>query len=175
MRKSANVTKYDIKWQILRSSVKGNYNNDLEKKFELIDKYLLDGFYYDRWERVYNWAEGLLRGFKASKDFEKQIITSDYLDRLLEIKFKFINKEFLNKDYIQYSFKERFNLWKDLFKMNKGWLDKGYFHRECNDFMDSLFQSFNEQNRLSLGIYSIDNLNYLRNNIQKINKHKFFF
>lgn len=173
MKKSENITKYDLNWQLLRVGVKGKHNDNLQKKFELTNEYLSE-FYYDRWERVYNWAEGLLRGFKASFDFEKQIEVASYLDNLSQIKYKYIKQEpVYSYDLQKYSLSELIYLWKDLFKTNKNWLVKGYFHKECNAFMDFLFSGFVN---VDLGIYSKKNLDQLRVESSFItNKHKFFF
>jgi hypothetical protein len=83
MRKTFGITKYESRWQLLRASIKGKYNDDLSYKFSLVLSYFKEDLSYNRWERVFNWTEGLLRGLK---DEDKRIHTATFLDELNQLK-----------------------------------------------------------------------------------------
>ena len=64
MKKSVDVTKYEIHWQILRVSLKGILNDNLQLKVAKAFSYYQEKPSRDRYERVANWLEGLYKGFK---------------------------------------------------------------------------------------------------------------
>jgi len=175
MRKSENISKYTIEWQVLRVSLKNKYNDDLVYKLSIVKNYFNKTKSYDRWERVYNWLEGLERGFKThSKFHEISIIKSElnYYNEHKPDKNYISNEDNSFKDYDLVILQK---LWKDLFKTNKNWLDNGYFHKECNDFIDKLYEYL--KNKVIFDDkYSYQCLQALRSKSLFIhNKHKFFF
>ena len=60
-----------------------------------------------------------------------------------------------------------------MYNTNTKWLKKGYYHNECNVFMDCMIEVFNKNNE---EIWRYDKLIGFRNDSKKIdNTHKFFF
>ena len=174
MRKSKDITKYNADWQIVRSSIKGS-KFGLNEKLIKVKDYFNGNKSVDRWERCVNWCEGLIMGYKAAKNFEAiDIILSEidtYGSRDLYSKE---NRDINNKELlVNYSYSERLILWKDMYNTNTKWLKKGYYHNECNVFMDCMIEVFNKNNE---EIWRYDKLIGFRNDSKKIdNTHKFFF
>ncbi len=174
MRKSKDITKYNADWQIVRSSIKGS-KFSLEEKLSKVKNYFNSNKSEDRWERCVNWCEGLIMGYKAAKNIDaiNRIIeeVESYGDRSLYGKEdrNIDNKELL----IGYSYDERLVLWKDMYKTNTKWLKKGYYHEECNKFMDDMVNVFNKRFE---DIWRYDILLELREKSKNLeNTHKFFF
>jgi len=83
-----------------------------------------------------------------------------------------------SKDITKYDFKDRLNLWKDLFKRNENWLEKGYNHKEHNHFMDLLwlvFRDNKEEGDIPIEYDSIKLYKMRKDAEGKKNTHKFFF
>jgi hydroxymethylpyrimidine pyrophosphatase-like HAD family hydrolase len=122
----------------------------------------------DRWERVVNWLEGFQR---AIKDLIKRQRIQEEINFYKSLQPKEEKSLTIQEqDFKKYSLKERVDLWKDLFNTNKKWLMNGYFHKECNLFLDSLFSSFEIEVKPSY-----QKLLILRGLKPKINNHNFFF
>jgi len=182
VKKSKGITKYSVKWQLLRSSIKGS-KTSCEEKISKVLCYLSEEETADAWERVYNFLEGLQRGYKSSGDLDKIGLIGRELDVLRIIKDSFVKKEvfssleemsFLKKT----SFKERYHLYKDLFARSRNWLIKGYFHQEQESFIDILMNVFiyNNEESLIKDNYSYKKLKNLRERASLVeNRHKFFF
>jgi len=155
MKKSKEVTKYEPQWQVIRSIVKGSFNNDLEYKFSLVYDYFKETNSYDRWERVYNWTEGLLRGFKD--DFNRMFL-AEKLDFLNELKpdknyiITEVNYDILNN----YSDEVKIKLYKDLVKRSSDWLKEGYANKELNDFINILLLYIKDQDKIIKDINKIE-------------------
>ena len=168
MRKSVTISKYEIEWQILRSSLKGKFNDNLELKLEKVFDYYNQTSTLDRWERVVNWLEGFQR---AIKDLIKRQRIQEEINFYKSLQPKEEKSLTIQEqDFKKYSLKERVDLWKDLFNTNKKLLMNGYFHKECNLFLDSLFSSFEIEVKPSY-----QKLLILRGLKPKINNHNFFF
>jgi len=174
MRKSKDITKYNATWQIVRSSIKGS-KSSLEEKLSKVKSYFNDNKSEDRWERAVNWCEGLIMGYKAAKnDVAINRIMEEiesYNDRSL------YGREGECRDNVflleGYGYSERLRLWKDLYKTNTRWLKKGYYHKECNEFMDDMVRVFNLYGE---DIWRYDILLDLREKSKELdNTHKFFF
>ena len=173
MRKSKNITKYNADWQIVRSSIKGS-KFSLEEKLYKVWNYFSSNESEDRWERCVNWCEGLIMGYKASKN-------ADAINRIMEEIESYGDRSLYNREVSEdnnlllekYDYSERLLLWKDLYKTNTKWLKKGYYHKECNEFMDDMVNVF-MRNRED--IWRFDNLLELREESKNLeNTHKFFF
>jgi hypothetical protein len=181
MRKSKDITKYDIDWQVLRATVKGG-KTDVISKLSKVRDYWNDNQSMDNWERVVNWLEGLRMGYIASKNQQAM----DLIDKEIEFykQNTVSNKEDILSDQehiarmMKYDFKTRYGLWRDLFKRNEKWLAKGYNHKEHNHFMDLMWEVFkknNEESNLKEN-YSFEKLSALRDEAEGLdNTHKFFF
>lgn len=178
MKKSKDITKYEIEWQLLRVKVKGS-QVDVLSKINITKEYFLQTKTYDRWERVYNWLEGLYKGYLSSKDvsvlkiIEEEMIYYKDINILLKKEY-FINKD-LQEDILKNApITDIKLLWIDLFKTNKKWLQRGYFHKECNAFIDWLLLIRPEIE--SDKTYTKEYLGELRKfSEKKQNTHKFFF
>lgn len=139
MKKTKGVTKYESEWQLCRVSIKGS-NFKIDEKISKCFNYFKDKPCYNRWERVYNWAEGLLLGLKKNED---KIKVLDFLEKLEGLKPGQIifDDTITNKNIlINTNVSHILLLWNDLLKTNDKWLSKGYFHKECNYFIDLLYE-----------------------------------
>jgi hypothetical protein len=178
MKKSKDITKYNLKWQMVRAGIKGT-SIPLEAKIKSVNDYFNEEKTKDAHERVLNYLEGLQLGYKG-----KNQEAVDRIDTEI-VKYRAINKDallkerdsFINlKDAVKYSFEDRHRLWKDLFTRNRKWLEKGYFQKEINDFMDVLYSLFKQNNEEVSKAYSFEKLDSLRKEAnKKENTHKFFF
>jgi hypothetical protein len=176
MKKSSNITKYNLKWQMVRSKIKGS-SVPLNNKLKLVNNYFEEEKTIDAYERVLNYLEGLQMGYRAHDQKAVGIIDElikKYKD-MDTLKLKKEMNSFIDVSETQhYSYKERLDLWKDLFNRNKKWLQQGYTQKEINDFMDILYLSFADEHIQAN--YSMDKLENLRRRAQKLdNTHKFFF
>lgn len=178
MKKSKDITKYNLKWQMVRSKIKGS-GTTLEDKINSVNQYFKQEKTKDAHERVLNYLEGLQLGYKGKNQEAVDKIETEI------VKYRSIDKEnlpkesnsFINfKEAINYSFDERYNLWRDLFMRNEKWLQKGYLQKEINDFMDVLHKIFVKNNETLKDRYSFERLEKLRADAkEKENTHKFFF
>ena len=181
MHKTEGITKYNLEWQLVRSSIKGS-KVKLEDKLTAALKYYESTKSYDRWERVYNWLEGLWRGYKAANNLEAMARIADMMDTFDAWKDAAVNRGALPTNRIidaqllrTAGDNELIGLWNDLFRTNEGWLKKGYYHVECNEFMDFMYDR-RLQHLTIKDRYSYEKLNELRHERSQIkNKHKFFF
>lgn len=174
--KSKDITKYEALWQITRSSVKGS-RILLEYKLIKVRKYFDETNTFDRWERCYNWLEGLERGYRACSNFNAiQLIKSEKAQYILDKPDKstrFITDD--QEEFAKVDEKAIRILWDDLIKTNTNWLDKGYYHKECNDFVDKLL-IFITDNNIQIKANQLQILQEKRaESITKTNKHKFLF
>jgi hypothetical protein len=178
MKKTKDITKYNLKWQMVRSSIKGS-NVPLEDKLDKVNAYFESERTKDAYERVLNYLEGLQMGYKG-KDFNAVDRIETEITKFRGISPHTLPKEsdgFINfRDAINYSFEDRYHLWKDLFNRNRKWLEKGYHQKEINDFMDVLNRIFVHNNESLSDAYSFERLEQLRHMAStKENTHKFFF
>lgn len=176
MRKTTGVTKYEVEWQVLRVSLKGSLNNSEEELLFKISRafdYFEKNKIYERWERVFNWLEGLSRGFHAKETSLIEVIQGK-LNEFKNYKPDLVFSEVLyNSEKILKCDKDLLRLlWVDLFRMNKKWLLRGYFHKECNDFMDLIYNHL-EECSLTPKQKELSGLRELSFNM--VNSHRFFF
>lgn len=163
---------------MVRSKIKGS-NTTLEDKIKAVNAYFGEERTKDAYERVLNYLEGLQLGYKGKNEDAVDTIETEI------IKYRAINNANLPKetngfinfeDATRYSFDERYNLWRDLFLRNEKWLQKGYFQKEINDFMDVLNKIFVKNEEKLKDRYSFERLEGLRKEAkEKENTHKFFF
>lgn len=137
MRKSKNITKFDVEWQIIRSSIKGQ-KTSFDEKIEKALDYLERKKSIDAKERVMNWLEGLRMGYKASKSFEKIKVIDDLLGKIKERKMDLKEDEITSVDWVEelskFDASSKLKLWKDLYTRNAKWLKNGYLNEELNEF-----------------------------------------
>jgi hypothetical protein len=181
MKKTKNITKYDIRWQIIRASLKGKGASFLKENIEIVKKYFLENKSQDRWERSVNWLEGVIKGYGASNNIEAIDICLSAIndfgerDNLSYENFEVYNQKSLIK---QYSFDERYLLWKDLFKYNKHYCSRRYRALELESLIDQMYEVFienNEHNQIKEN-FSYDKLLKFRSEYKNgTNNKKFFF
>lgn len=171
--KTAGISKYDIHWQIVRVGLKGKFNTDISRKIKIAIEYFCENPNASRRERVLNWLKGLEKGFKDSykKNGLRECIQS--------FSSRSYNEELeptadSPEDFAKYTKSQLYYLYLDLFKTNANWLRNGYFHKECNAFLDKLIVAIGEENIVK--DYSKSKLEELRLKANSIpNTHKFLF
>lgn len=172
MQKSPDITKYDNEWQLTRMRAKDV--STPQEKIDIVLDYLNKEKTSDAWERVYNWLEGLERGYRNNNADAVTLINS-YLSMLQQAKNNYIKKQDKTIGFTAGT-PELVKLYKDLFVRNSKWLKKGYINTELNTYMDSIENEIKTRNEIaSLGDYP-NKLKQLRIDAQdKENTHKFLF
>jgi hypothetical protein len=179
MRKTKNVSKYDLDWQIVRVSVKGPKTNVYAKLSKVLD-FFDNNKSKENWERVTNWLEGLLLGYKKPQTLHS-LNAFNSVNEILKT-FKAIDIDTLPSiesinDFSKHSFEERYTLWVDLFKRTKAWGQKGYIHREQLEFCEQLWKSFSvEEYSVISALYNKEAFDdMISRAIVTPNTHKFLF
>lgn len=116
------VSKYDIRWQFFRVSLKGKSFQD--KKNLIIS--FLPYLSFNNKERLRNYIEGCFLSPENESELLSLIEKSPTISSVSSVSFE------------DYSVEERVLLYRDLFIRNKNWLSKGYLHKEQNEFIDNL-------------------------------------
>lgn len=166
MRKSKNITKYTVEWQNAR--IRAKIEKDCTDKLSIVKEYFDDKPVYSRFERAYNWGEGLLRGYKDQVNKHKVMAFLIYLE---DNKPEFSIKEGDHNDFNLIESKDSLCLYKDLYVRTKKWLKEGYAHQEQIAFLYGLQQNLNISIKRGYDIRDIDDL---INNKPK-NNYKFLF
>lgn len=174
MRKSKNITKYEINWQVVRFLAKKEKN--VEKKLKIVNDFFINNLSIDNKERCLNWLEGLAMSYRK-KNEGAIVLISQEVNTINSIVVDNKEQDYSEEDIInnisKYNTEDLVGLWKDLFKRNEKWLKKGYIHEEQNNFMDILFNAINS---INLGSCSYDKLLELRASAKTMkNTHNFFF
>lgn len=161
MRKSKDITKFDIEWQIKRVSLK-SYKTYIEKCNVAADYLMKNKNIADR-ERVLNYLEGLSMAYKNAD--RKYIL--DFKDELAKIEVSAENK--CNVNLNEFSHKELTSVGKDLMIRAKGWLKDGYRNEELLNFLTRVLEATNDTKRLN----QLNELIEYSKSLQ--NTHSFFF
>jgi hypothetical protein len=161
MRKSKDITKFDIEWQIKRVSLK-SYKTYIEKCDVAADYLMKNKNIADR-ERVLNYLEGLSMAYKNAD--RKYIL--DFKDELAKIEVTAENK--CNVNLNEFSHKELTSVGKDLMVRAKGWLKDGYRNEELLNFLTRVLEATNDTKRLN----QLNELIEYSKSLQ--NTHSFFF
>lgn len=155
MKKSSNISKYVIDWQVIRT--KARKIKELKSKLSFVLSFYHKNNTYDYWERVYNWAEGLLRGYKACKSIPSISEVNYFLIELSKDKpvksvlstHLMVSEPNDMKEYDEQDLKEVFF---DLYNRNKKCL-KGYYHeKELNIFLDNLYETLGLKKNINLKV-----------------------
>lgn len=179
MKKTKNISKFDLDWQIVRASVKGS-KMDVFKKLYFVNDFYRRNKSKENHERVLNWLEGLALGYKKQTTLYMMNafhVVHEMLDdyRTMDVdKLPSVDSE---NDFSKYTFEQRYTLWKDLLARTKSWAKKGYIHQEQLEFCNALWDSFtfDEVDMIS-SYYSKDNFDEIISRAQKLpNTHKFLF
>lgn len=161
MRKSKDITKFDIEWQIKRVSLK-SYKTYIEK-CDVAAAYLMKNKNIADRERVLNYLEGLSMAYKNAD--RKYIL--DFKDELAKIEVSAENK--CNVHLNEFSHNELSSVGKDLMIRAKGWLKDGYRNEELLNFLTRVLEATNDTKRLN----QLNELIEYSKSLQ--NTHNFFF
>ena len=162
MRKTPEITKYCIEWQMIRLSCKSF--KSVDQKVHQACTYLYKYNNVSAKERVQNYLEGLCLGYKddASKKFVKAAI--EYVKD-----YPVSNDIITNTNLSLYTNKEINALAADLMVRVTKWLSNGYRNTELLDFITCLYVHTNNTPKL-------DKLNMAISASKLIpNTHKFMF
>lgn len=162
MKKTKDVTKYNLKWQIVRILNKKEKNIDV--KISNVMNFYCSNKNYNNWERIYNYLEGLYKGYKQNYQYECLKI-NECLEWMKKNKTNDMNDSDVNFSDIEDNL--LIELYKDLYKRNQKWLSKNYRNSELNLYLEKIY-------------------NYLKNKMIILDKnfdiypnskstHKFFF
>ena len=179
--KTKGITKYEVKWQVLRASMKGLGRDELSSNIQKAFSYFKEDKNKAGWERCVNWLMGVARGYKAANDLESieicNIAIESYGDQEV-LPDEIFDIDYQNKLLHNYSFKERYVLYKDLFKYEEHFCSRRYRSAELERLVDSLWQSFIDLNEGSLieDIYNKSKILSCRQNAPNgVNNKKFFY
>lgn len=132
MRKTSDISKYDLDWQMRRVSLKSLPSVDAKVKSAIA--FLRDHPTQADNERVRNYLEGLAMAYKG--DVRDAI--NAVADSLEGKKYKVYNRLDFNPG--DYSSEDIKILIKDLLQRSKVWLSKGYHHKEHEKFLWDLIK-----------------------------------
>lgn len=137
MYKTKEITKYNLNWQILR--IKNKRIKDLDSKLNNIINFYNENKNYPTWERLYNYLEGLILGYK---DLYSKVKIRDCM------KYLELNKvnDMTDSDISikEVAIKDLIYLYLDLYKRNEKWLSKNYRNEELNDFLTILYNTIDD-------------------------------
>lgn len=137
MRKTKDVSKYNLKWQLLR--VQNKRTKVLDDKLNNVINFYNENKNYPTWERLYNYLEGLILGYK---DLYSKVKIRDCM------KYLELNKvnDMTDSDISikEVAIKDLIYLYLDLYKRNEKWLSKNYRNEELNDFLTILYNTIDD-------------------------------
>jgi hypothetical protein len=140
MRKSKDISKYDIHWQVRRVQLK--QLKTIEEKCLSAESYLTENLNVADKERVLNYLEGLSMAYKGDK---RQYIL-EYRDTLLDVSVSDYNKCDLNFDmYTSHQLQHTAN---DNWTRCRNYLTKGYRHNELICFTKAIYTYLNDTKKL---------------------------
>jgi hypothetical protein len=179
MKKTKNISKYDLDWQIVRASVKGS-KMDVYTKLDHVINFYNSHISKENHERVLNWLEGLALGYKKRTTKYMREAFSEVMNLLTvynSIDVTGLKSIESTNDYSKYTFEQRYTLWVDLFKRTKAWARKGYVHQEQLEFCEQLWNSFTDEEKDNVFMYySKENFDEMISRGRKLpNTHKFLF
>lgn len=161
MKKSKDITKYDLDWQVKRVSLK-NYKT-YQEKCDIAKQYLLDNQNIADKERVLNYLEGLSMAYK---DKDRAYIL-DMKNELSELVVSNENK--FNFDLSKYSLDVLKSTAKDNQTRCNNWLKKGYRNQELIDFLFKIYEYINDTKAICKLNVQIEDSKLISNS------HHFFF
>lgn len=133
MRKTADITKYNLKWQLVR--VAARQHKDVRDKVATALAYFEQDTNRHSYERVVNWLEGLHMGYRRSS---KE--ACDYIDNVIEqVKaVEVVLEGDTEVDIRTVDSALLLRVYKDLYARGWKWLEKGYVHEEHENFIDNV-------------------------------------
>lgn len=174
MKKSKDISKFDLDWQIIRAEVKGS-KIAVDKKIAIVHTFFLNNQSLENQERIVNWLEGLEHAFRLKIDGIEHALITDMLRQYKQLS-NLPSKKSLN-DFTKYNFERRYHLWKDLFNRTKNWGKRGYTHPEQIQFCDQLWKSFTKDEKSKItNRYSKAQYDLILSHAQNTpNTYKFLF
>lgn len=130
--------KYILKWQITRVLAKKTKN--IDTKIFIIKKYFRTYPCADDKDRVLNWIQGTILGYKDPIIKSKLQEFQTYIEET-----QVLSLEFLDSNFGDYNTKTLIELVKDLYKRNEKWTSKGYIHKAQIEFLTKLYNFLEEQ------------------------------
>lgn len=131
--KSADITKYNLEWQLIRSQAKRI--KDPQAKYNFVREWVEHRKNKHTYERFINWLEGTKRGYKGT-NWEPLYQTSIYWWK--DHRFLFSSEDDQDIDINIVENKHLEYLYKDLSRRSLRWLAGGYVHKEQEEFLDRL-------------------------------------
>lgn len=144
------VNKYEVNWQIVRTSVKGK-KVSLEEKLSKVWNYFQTYKTYEAWARSVNWLNGLLLGYKASGDIEAMDKVQTAFDQYGDgegLPNELFSVAIQTQNVLKHSFEDRFTLYKDLFKYEKNFTSRRYRHNDLEKLVNLLWHVFRAKKEL---------------------------
>ena len=161
MKKSKDITKYDIDWQVKRVSLK-KYKT-FQEKCEAVKEFFLEQNNTADRERVLNYLEGLSMAYRGT---DRQYIL-DFMHDLAKLPVKDENR--FNMDLSKYTDKELKTVAKDNMQRCVKYLKKGYRHPELIQFLKDIYKHLGDKESLEELEKHIKDSMYIQNS------HKYFF
>lgn len=128
MRKSKNISKYHLDWQVTRVLAK-DLKTAEEKIFHVLD-FLQRFKSIQNHERVFNYLEGLSLGYKK-RDLRSYNIILKHIEDLKD-KEDYVFSD--DNSVIEWDSKLLYKCYKDNMKRYTSYCTKGYFHKELYEF-----------------------------------------
>lgn len=170
MKKTKDITKYNIHWQIVRTKAKKI--KDLVEKIKSVQLFYDKNKNQDNWERAVNWLEGLSMGYKDPKNkaFIKASIGSFN---------KSMNRDTSNNfDFQKYQIDDLSYCLSDNIARFRKWTKSGYVHPNLTEFVLKLSEYLFEKTNSNKYKNIVDEINSTVDNIYSKgikNTHKFLY
>ena len=132
--KSKDITKYYTPWQVVRTEAR-DFSTPEEKLSYVLD-YLKANLNYPNYERVYNWAEGLQKGY-IGRNEDAVALIDDYLAELKEL-LPLPDKEKPEPPLSSYDPTILEDVYKDLYVRAEKWAKNYYFNEELLSYLEKL-------------------------------------
>lgn len=145
MRKTKDITKYNLAWQLVRQSAK--LQKKAQDKVNLCLSFLEETPNKANHERVRNWVEGLERGYRRVDQSVCEYLNEVVLPLVDSVKLEDVPDAHI--DISTVSLRALDALYNDLYIRGFKWLNKGYIHQEHEQFMDMLAEELDKRSELS--------------------------
>lgn len=161
MKKSKDITKYDIDWQVKRVSFKKL--KTYQEKCEAAKAFLLEKDNAADRERVLNYLEGLSMAYRGH---DREYILN-FMNDLSKVKVSDDNRH--SMDLSKYTDKELKATAKDNLQRCIKYLKNGYRHQGLIEFLKKIYEHLDDKE-------SLKTLNdHIKDSMYVENKHKYFF
>lgn len=167
--KSKDISKYYTPWQIVRTEAR-SLNTPVEKLNFVLD-YLQENMNYPNYERVYNWAEGLQKGY-IGKNNEAVALIQDFLDELKTL-LPLPEKEKAEPPMSSYDQDTLEEVYKDLYKRAEKWVKNYYFNEELLSYLEKLENALEKPMKKSVTEFRKLQKEALKKGIKS--QHKFLY